>query len=160
MYLVGSWKDGWQLSQAIATTKNTDGTFSAVIHQVTNVEYKCWNRKDGTYEEFQADGSNLASTRQAVFKDTPVVNITIAGWKKMATSVKSLKADFTYPLSVTDKKITIEGVQTGMNIYNTNGQLMQAFKGSGRFTNKIVTSGIYILKDDKSETKILVKQIE
>lgn len=79
VYLVGSWNDEWQLSQAIATIKNTDRTFSAVIPQVANVEYKYWNRKDRAYEECQANGSSLASNRQFVFKDTPFVNIVIAG---------------------------------------------------------------------------------
>lgn len=51
----------------------------------------------------------------------------------------------------------IDGVQTGVNRYNTNGQLVQAFKGSGRFTSKIPTSGVYILNIDKSKMKISVK---
>ncbi len=155
VYLVGSFGSGWNMNEAIPATKNNDGTFTAKITQVATVEFKCWNRKDWAYEECQPDGSNI-SNRQYTFKDTPVANITIANWKKMASGVNSPKADFNYPISISNKKISVDGVQSGVNVYNISGQLLQAYKGNGKFTSQPFTSGVYILQVDKSETKILI----
>ena len=155
VYLVGSFGSGWNMNEAIPATKNNDGTFTAKITQVATVEFKCWNRKDWAYEECQPDGSNI-SNRQYTFKDTPVANITIANWKKMASGVNSPKADFNYPISISNKKISVDGVQSGVNVYNISGQLLQAYKGNGKFTSQPFTSGVYILQVDKAETKILI----
>ena len=74
----------------------------------------------------------------------------------MASGVNSPKADFKYPTSISNNKITVDGVQAGVNIYNINGQLMQAYKGNGKFTSNPLNSGVYILQVDKAETKILI----
>ena len=85
-----------------------------------------------------------------------MANITIANWKKMASGVNSPKADFNYPISISNKKISVDGVQSGVNVYNISGQLLQAYKGNGKFTSQPFTSGVYILQVDKAETKILI----
>lgn len=157
VYLIGSFRSGWKLEEGIAATKNGDGTFSAIIPNVANVEFKCWNRKDWAYEECQADGSNLPSNRQASFKETPTMSFAIERWKKMATSVEAVKADFAYPISISDSKLTISGVMSGVNIYNLNGQIIQSFKGNGDFTSQKMNTGVYILQVDNSETKIIVR---
>ncbi len=156
VYLVGSFGSGWSLAEAIAATKNNDGTFTAVIPQQATVEFKCWNRKDWAYEECQADGSNLAANRQVTFKDTPVVNISVARWKKMATGVDNVKSAFGYPVSVSNHRIKIDGVQTGVNVYSVSGQLMQTYTGKGSFTSHPLVSGVYILRVDNTSTKVMV----
>ena len=155
VYLVGSFKNGWKLEEAIPATKNNDGSFTAVITQVADVEFKCWNRRDWAYEECQPDGSNIPN-RQYKFKDTPVANITIAKWKKMATGIDELKSDFTYPVSVSDRKVTVDGVVSGVSLYNISGQLIQNFKGNGKFVSRPLTSGVYILQVDNTERKVMV----
>ena len=139
------------------TDKNNhnDGSFTAVITQVADVEFKCWNRRDWAYEECQPDGSNIPN-RQYKFKDTPVANITIAKWKKMATGIDELKSDFTYPVSVSDRKVTVDGVVSGVSLYNISGQLIQNFKGNGKFVSRPLTSGVYILQVDNAERKVMV----
>lgn len=154
VYLVGSFGSGWKLDEAIAATKNADGTFTAVIKNIADVEYKCWNRKDWAYEECLADGSNLPSNRSAKFRDTPVVNIVIEGWKKMASGVDYVKFD--YPLAIIDNKIMVSGVQSRVNVYNLTGQVVQTYKGKGDFSSWVLPAGVYVLQVDKAQIKVIV----
>ena len=153
VYLIGSFKSGWKPEEAIAAVKNNDGTFSAVISNVADVEYKCYNRKGWDYEECQEDGSNVAN-RKATFKTSPTENITVVKWKKMGTGVENVKFD--YPITIINNTIFVSGVQAKVNLFNVNGQLLQSFKGNGEFSSKFLPSGVYILQVDKAETKILI----
>lgn len=154
VYLVGSFGGGWNMNEAIPAVKNANGTFTAVIKNIADVEYKCWNRKDWAYEECQADGSNLPSNRSAKFKDTPVVNIVIENWKKMASGVENVKFD--YPITIINNTISVSGVQTKVNLFNVNGQLLQSFKGNGDFSSKVLPIGVYVLQVDKAQIKVIV----
>ena len=154
VYLVGSFGGGWKMNEAIPAVKNANGTFTAVIKNIADVEYKCWNRKDWAYEECQADGSNLPSNRSAKFKDTPVVNIVIENWKKMASGVENVKFD--YPITIINNTISVSGVQTKVNLFNVNGQLLQSFKGNGDFSSKVLPIGVYVLQVDKAQIKVIV----
>lgn len=154
VYLVGSFGGGWKMNEAIPAVKNANGTFTAVIKNIADVEYKCWNRKDWAYEECQADGSNLPSNRSAKFKDTPVVNIVIEKWKKMASGVENVKFD--YPITIINNTISVSGVQTKVNLFNVNGQLLQSFKGNGDFSSKVLPIGVYVLQVDKAQIKVIV----
>ncbi len=154
VYLVGSFGSGWKLEEAIPAVKNTDGTFTAVIKNIADVEYKCWNRKDWAFEECDTEGNTIPN-RKAKFKDTPVVNITVEKWKKMATTgVDNVRFD--YPVTINNQKIIVSGVQSAVNIYNINGQLLQAFKGKGDFTSRGLPSGVYILQVDKAQVKLVI----
>jgi len=154
VYLVGSFGGGWNMNEAIPAVKNANGTYTAVIKNIADVEYKCWNRKDWAYEECQADGSNLPSNRSAKFKDTPVVNIVIEKWKKMASGVENVKFD--YPITIINNTISVSGVQTKVNLFNVNGQLLQSFKGNGDFSSKVLPIGVYVLQVDKAQIKVIV----
>ncbi len=154
VYLVGSFGGGWNMNEAIPAVKNANGTYTAVIKNIADVEYKCWNRKDWAYEECQADGSNLPSNRSAKFKDTPVVNIVIENWKKMASGVENVKFD--YPITIINNTISVSGVQTKVNLFNVNGQLLQSFKGNGDFSSKVLPIGVYVLQVDKAQIKVIV----
>lgn len=154
VYLVGSFGGGWKMNEAIPAVKNANGTYTAVIKNIADVEYKCWNRKDWAYEECQADGSNLPSNRSAKFKDTPVVNIVIENWKKMASGVENVKFD--YPITIINNTISVSGVQTKVNLFNVNGQLLQSFKGNGDFSSKVLPIGVYVLQVDKAQIKVIV----
>lgn len=154
VYLVGSFGGGWSMNEAIPAVKNANGTYTAVIKNIADVEYKCWNRKDWAYEECQADGSNLPSNRSAKFKDTPVVNIVIENWKKMASGVENVKFD--YPITIINNTISVSGVQTKVNLFNVNGQLLQSFKGNGDFSSKVLPIGVYVLQVDKAQIKVIV----
>ena len=156
IYLVGSFGGGWKMEEAIPCIKNNDGTFTGVIAQQAIVEYKCWNRKDWAYEECQADGSNLPANRRVVFKDTPTVNIVVEKWKKMASGIDNVNYEFTYPVIVKNSRITVLGVQSKVNVYAINGQLLQTFKGNGDFTSKTLTRGVYLIQVDKDEAKAKV----
>ena len=142
------------MNEAIPSVKNANGTFTAVSKNIADVEYKCWNRKDWAYEECQADGSNLPSNRSAKFKDTPVVNIVIENWKKMASGVENVKFD--YPITIINNTISVSGVQTKVNLFNVNGQLLQSFKGNGDFSSKVLPIGVYVLQVDKAQIKVIV----
>ena len=152
VYLVGDFC-GWSMDEAITAVKNADGTFTAVINNVADVEYKCWNKKDWNYEECQADGSPLTGNREATYRVTPTVNITVERWN-LPTGIESVKFD--HPITITDNKITVSGVQSLVNVYNMNGQVIQSFKGKGDFTSRVLPSGFYILQVDNSRVKVIV----
>jgi hypothetical protein len=63
---------------------------------------------------------------------------------------------FDHPISITDNKIMVSGVQSLVNVYNMNGQVIQSFKGKGDFTSRVLPSGFYILQVDNSRAKVIV----
>lgn len=58
VWIIGSF-EGWTAdsTHAIHATKNNDGTYSAVIPQVQNVQYKYYNNPSWTYESCQCSRS-------------------------------------------------------------------------------------------------------
>jgi hypothetical protein len=79
----------------------------------------------------------------------------VEGWKKMASGVESIKLD--NAMTIVDQKITISGVQSAVNIYNINGQLLQSFKGKGDFSSRVLPLGVYILQVDNERVKVIVE---
>jgi hypothetical protein len=74
----------------------------------------------------------------------------------MASGINEVKYNFNYPVIVKNSRINVSGVLSAAKLYTINGQLMQTFKGSGEFTSKTLTKGIYILQVDNARTKVLV----
>ena len=68
VWVIGSFGSGWSLDDAIEATKNEDGTYTAVVPMVADIEYKIWNYPDWPYEEAKdAEGHGLDANRTCLF---------------------------------------------------------------------------------------------
>ena len=91
IYLVGSWGHGWWLSESIACSRMSDGTWEGTVPNANTFTYKCWNRikVDGKetweYEEAaDSNGKQLPQDRSADYSDSPIQYIQVLYWMKQA----------------------------------------------------------------------------
>jgi hypothetical protein len=159
VWILGSYNN-WSLDGAIEATKNADGTYTAVVPMVQNLEYKVWNYPDWPYEEAKDSlGNSLDANRTASFETDPVVNITVLFWKKVfgvPTGVKD-PISSTYRMYSVNGSIIVEGVTTGVAVYDINGRLMQQVRAKGTFISRPLQPGIYILRVDNLTQKVPIR---
>jgi hypothetical protein len=156
VWVVGSW-NSWSMDNAVQATKNLDGTYTAVITMVADFEYKIWCHNDWAYEEAKdAEGNSLDANRTASFETGPVFNITVAYWKLLWTSVNKISTSY-YRYYTQDGTIVVEGVLSGVSVFDLTGRMVQKASLSGTFVSKNLKSGIYILRIDNEAHKIFVQ---
>jgi hypothetical protein len=154
VFVVGSYNN-WDIGSAIQADKNLDGTYTAVITQVQNLEYKIVCHRDWAYEEANAEGGTI-SNRVASFESGPVFNITVENWKLLWTSVNKISTS-NYRYYTQDGNIVVEGVLSGVSVYDMTGRMVQKASLSGTFVSKNLKSGIYILRIDNEAHKIFIQ---
>ncbi len=161
VWLIGSF-NGWSTDSTtcVKATKNLDGTWTAIIPQQQNVEFKCYNFPYWDYEEAaDASGTNLASNRKATFKDNPTMDITVLFWKKVyvAAGIKNLLPN-SYRMYSSNGSVVVEGVNSSVAVYDLLGRVMQSSKLRGTFVSTSLNSGIYIVRVDGFSQKVYVRQ--
>jgi hypothetical protein len=159
VWVIGSFGAGWSLDDAIEATKNEDGTYTAVVPMVADIEYKIWNYPDWPYEEAKdAEGHSLDANRTASFETGPVFDITVLYWKKVygVTGVKD-PISAAYKLYTVNGSIVVEGVTSQVSLFDINGRLMQSVRAKGTFVSRSLQPGIYILRVDNLVQKIGVQ---
>jgi hypothetical protein len=159
VWILGSYNN-WSLDGAIEATKNEDGTYTAVIPMVQEVEYKCWNHNDWPYEEAKdAEGHSLDANRTASFEASPVYNITVLFWKKVFGTPTGVKEPLSskYRMYTTNGTVVVEGVSSVVSVIDLYGRLVQSVKARGTFTSKALQPGIYIIRIDGQAQKIFVR---
>ncbi len=154
VFVVGSYNN-WDIDNAVQATKNLDGTYTAVITQVQNLEYKCVCHRNWSYEEANAEGGTIAN-RVASFETGPVFNITVANWKLLWTSVNKISTSY-YRYYTQDGTIVIEGVLSGVSVFDLTGRMVEKASLSGTFVSRNLKSGIYIVRIDNQAHKIFVR---
>jgi hypothetical protein len=154
VWVVGSYNN-WDITNAVQATKNLDGTFTAVVPQVQNMDYKIWCHNDWPYEEAHTDGSTVAD-RHASFETDPVVNLTVENWKQLWTSVNDISTSY-YRYYTQDGTIVVEGVLSGVSVYDLTGRMVEKASLTGTFVSKNLKSGIYIVRIDNQAHKIFVQ---
>ena len=158
VWLIGSF-EGWTADSAHAlhATKNLDGTWTAVIPQVQNVQFKCYNSPGWTYEEAaDAAGSNLANNRSASFIADPVVNITVLFWKQVFVGIKQVLPT-SYRIYSNNGSVVVEGVNSRVTVYDIMGRVMESRNVKGSFVSGSLKTGIYIVTVDGYNQKIFVR---
>jgi len=156
VWIVGGW-NSWDMGGAIQATKNLDGTFTAVIPQVGEFEYKVWCHNDWPYEEAKdAQGNSLDANRTASFESGPVFNITVAYWKQLWTSVRDITSNY-YRYYTLDGTIVVEGVRSGVSVFDLTGRMIERVNLTGTFVSKPLKSGIYIVRIDNESHKMYVR---
>jgi hypothetical protein len=154
VWVVGSYNN-WVMGTSIQATKNLDGTFTAVIQDVQNLEYKCCCHNNWAYEEATAEGGTIAN-RVASFESGPEFNITVANWKLLFTSVKEL-APNNYRWYSQDGSIVVEGVNSGVTVFDLTGRIVERANLTGTFVSKSLKTGIYIVRIDNQAHKMFVQ---
>jgi hypothetical protein len=159
VWILGSYND-WSLDGAIQATMNEDGTYTAIIPQVQNVEYKCWNHNDWPYEEAKdAEGNSLDANRTASFEESPVYNITVLFWKQVFGAPTGIDEPLStkYRMYSVNGTVVVEGVSSVVSLIDLQGRLVQSVKAKGSFTSKTLQPGIYIVRIDGKAQKIFVR---
>ena len=97
VWLVGSWGNGWWLSEGIQCVSTGSGTFQGIIPNVNIAEFKCFNRVqmggEDTWEYEEAideAGTSLPANRVANYTSQPIMEISIAYWKNKAYKTEGL----------------------------------------------------------------------
>jgi hypothetical protein len=159
VYIIGSWGNSWKLEEAIHATKNADGTYTAVVPDVADIDYKVYNFPDWSYEEAIDAQGNTVPDRHASFVNGPTYNITVAFWKAVhavPTGVKDPISD-TYKMYTINGTIVVEGVTSEVSVFDINGRMMQSVRANGTFVSKSLQPGIYILRVDNKVQKVAVQ---
>lgn len=91
IYLIGSWGHNWWLSENIPCQRLNDGTWQALVPELSAFEYKCWNRwrvngqETWEYEEaIDANGTQRPQNRTANYNIRQKEEIQVLYWKKQA----------------------------------------------------------------------------
>jgi len=159
VYIIGSWGTSWKLEEAIEATDNGDGTYTAVVPNVADIDYKVYNYPDWTYEEAaDAEGTSVAD-RHASFVDGPEFDITVAYWKEVFGTPTGVKDPISaaYKMYTVNGSIVVEGVTSTVSIFDINGRMMQNVRAKGTFVSRSLQPGIYILRVDNKVQKVAVQ---
>lgn len=159
VYIIGSFGGGWKLEDAILATDNGNGTYTAIVPNVADIEYKCWNHPEWAYEEASnAQGTSVAN-RKASFKTGPVFNITVAFWKKIFGSASGISEPSVdaYKIYSINGTVTVEGVTTAVSVFDLTGRMIQQARVKGTFVSKNLQPGIYLLRVDNQTRKVSVR---
>jgi hypothetical protein len=142
---------------AVQATKNLDGTYTAVITMVADFEYKIWCHNDWAYEEAKdAAGNSLDANRTASYETGPVFDITVAFWKQLYVSAPEIVSG-NYRWYSLDGTIVVEGVKTGVSVFDLTGRMIQRASLTGTFVSGSLKSGIYIVRIDNEAHKVYVR---
>ena len=149
---------GWNFVAAGGTgglkcTKNANGTFSFAAPLVLNIQYKMYNGQTWNNVEVDAAGVEVAN-RSAAFPADANTTITVIGWKT-PQALKSLDMN-NYRIYTQNSMIVVDGVTSRVDIYDASGRNIQSSKLTGKFSSKVLTSGLYILKVDGATKKVAV----
>jgi len=157
VWAIGSF-EGWDLTKALACTKNADGTFSFTVPMVMSIEYKMFNQPDWNHSEMDPSDPTIpiANNRKAAYPDDKNATITVSAWAAAPSAVQELNAD-KYKVYTVANSIVVEGVTSQVSIFDVSGRKIQSAKLAGKFSSKALNSGLYILLVDGASKKVAVK---
>jgi len=143
---------GWDMTKAIEGVKNADGTFSFVVPNVMDIQYKLYNKPDWNYFEVgQADPTIEIPNRTASYPTDSITNITVWGWKQTLQVVSDITVrtgdEFVLPVSV----LTNLSLPNAINSYqfelNYNAQKIKYLGFSSN--NTISNSGLVMVNSNQ-----------
>ncbi len=157
VWVVGSFNN-WSMEEAIQATKNEDGTWTAVIPGVADIEYKIWCHDDWPYEEaVDAEGNSLPNNRTASFEEGPVFDITVLYWKELYNPTSVQRKFFeNYRMYTRDRSIVVEGVHSDVMVIDLSGRIVERATMKGTFISHMLRTGIYIIRVDDQTQKVAV----
>jgi hypothetical protein len=156
VWAIGSF-EGWDLTKALACTKNADGTFSFSVPMVMSIEYKMYNQPDWNHSEMDPSDPTkpIANNRAASFPADANASITVSAWAAAPSALQEINAN-KYKVYTFNNSIVVEGVTSQVTIFDVSGRKIQSAKLAGKFSSKALNSGLYILLVDGATKKVAV----
>ncbi|MDD4992439.1 MAG: T9SS type A sorting domain-containing protein [Paludibacter sp.] len=156
VWSVGSFQ-GWSMDNAVACTKNTDGTFTFTVNNTGGFEYKLFNKKDNSwgYNAVDAAGKDIANTAVS-YPENATSAVTVVAWKQNLSAVQAINMD-NYRIYTANHSVVVEGVTAQVDIYDASGRTVQSQKVVGTFSSKNLNSGLYIIRIDGATTKVSLR---
>lgn len=152
IFMMGShW--GWDGSSWHAGVKNPDNTFTFTVPNVDLIEYKYFSGTGWAFEERTAAGTSVSNRRADAQIATTFTDV-IEAWG--TTSVPQINLD-KYRVLTHNGVVTVEGVQSRVELFDIAGRTLQQLNTRGIFTSQVLKSGIYILRVDGATMKVMVK---
>jgi hypothetical protein len=159
VYIIGSFGQGWKLEEAILATDNGDGSYTAIIPDVADIEYKCWNYPEWAYEEAADDQGTSVPNRKASFETGPVFEIQVEYWKAVhegPSGINDPSVD-AYKIYTINGTVIVEGVNTAVSVFDLTGRMIQQAHVKGTFESQNLQPGIYILRVDNQTQKVSIR---
>jgi hypothetical protein len=156
VFAVGSFQ-GWSMDNALACTKNLDGTFSFSVPNVMSFEYKLFNKKDNSwgYNAVDAVGADIPNTLVTYPADANSV-VTVIAWKHNLSAVPTVNMD-NYKIYTNDSKLIVEGVTSQVEVFDISGRIIQNQKMIGKFVSNKLNAGLYIIRVDGATKKVSLR---
>jgi hypothetical protein len=156
VWSVGSFQ-GWSMDNAVACTKNTDGTFTFTVNNTGGFEYKLFNKKDNSwgYNAIDATGKDIPNTVVSYPADAASA-VTVVAWKQSLSAVQPINMD-NYRIYTANHSVVVEGVTSQVDVFDASGRSVQSQKVVGTFSSKNLSSGLYIIRVDGATTKVSLR---
>ncbi|MEI7503514.1 MAG: T9SS type A sorting domain-containing protein [Paludibacter sp.] len=155
VWVCGSFQ-AWSMDNAVACTKNLDGTFSFAVNNSPGFEYKLFNKKDASWGYFAIDALGVAIANTVLsFPTDLTTNVTVFAWK-IPTGINDVKAA-TNRMYSDNSTIIVEGVKSQISLFDIAGRLIQSENMNGIFTSNKLKAGMYIIRVDGATRKMGVK---
>ena len=156
VWAVGSF-NGWSMDNAVACTKNVDGTYSFSVNNSPGFEYKLFNKKDNSwgYNAVDAAGKDIANTLLS-FPTDLITSVTVVAWKIAYNAVDEVKAA-TNHIYNNNSAIVVENVKSVVAIFDITGRIVDSNRMNGTFTSKTLRTGLYVVRVDGATRKVAVK---
>ncbi|MFA5044831.1 MAG: hypothetical protein WC542_02740 [Paludibacter sp.] len=156
VWAVGSFQ-GWSMDNALACTKNADGTFSFTVNFTGGFEYKLYNKKDNSwgYNAVDALGADIPNTIVNYPADVDS-HVTVVAWKQNLSAISEVKAAKNL-IYCNNSSIVVEGVTNDVTVLDLAGRTVQSSNMVGTFTSKSLNAGLYIVRVDGATRKVAVK---
>jgi len=156
VWSVGSFQ-GWSMDNAVACTKNLDGTFSFSVSNSPGFEYKLYNKKDNSwgFNAVDALGADIPNTAVSFPADVNT-NVTVVAWKQSVNGISQVRAAANV-IYTNNSSIVVEGVTSNIALFDITGRRIQSEKMVGTFTSISLNTGLYIVQVDGATRKVAVK---
>lgn len=156
VWAVGSFQ-AWSMDNAVACTKNTDGTFSFSVNLVETFSYKLFNKKDASWGFYAVDAAGVAIPDAVVNFPTDVnATVTVVAWKQDLSAINEVKAA-TNLIYTESSSIVVEGVISQVAVFDLGGRRIQSENMAGKFKSNALKAGMYIVRVDGATRKMGVK---
>ena len=117
--------------------------------------YNFYNKADWAYVEAGTDGEKYPD-RSATYPEDANIAVTVVAWKKSISAVSNIK-EAQNTIYSNNQMLTIENVQSNVQIFDISGRVMQSAIVSGTFVSNKLNKGLYIVKIDGATKKVSVK---
>lgn len=159
VWIIGSFI-GWDTTQALHATQVNDTTWTAVIENVGNIEYKVYNHPNWTFEEASDDQGTSVPNRQASFVGGPEFDIEVLFWKDVfdvPTAIDDFENSKIRVYTTRYQTVVAEGVVDKVTIFDMQGRTVQDVRTKGTFTSKALRTGVYIIRVDNHTKKVAIQ---